>query len=149
MSEPTEVVIWDVVGALMVKFREALGEMQVLPGWPGETIEDKTVWISEIAATSREVPGFVGETRVLMDETYDVKFRVEVHDEVDADDTQAALALIIGKLDSAVREDPRIGETPGLIECLFTTPFEWTVGYAPDGCHGYAQLNLEVRTRLY
>lgn len=148
-ENPTEDVIWDVVNELVKRFKERLKGRQVMAAWPGESIEAKSVWVSEITADSREVPGFVGETRVLVDEVYSVVWELEVHDEVTVEDTHAALSKMIGALDSTVREDPRLGEFPGLSSALFTTPFKRTVGLSTQGAQGYAQLNLEVRIRLY
>lgn len=148
-DNPTQDTVWAIVGKLLEAFADALPDVQILGGWPGDTLRAQSVWISQIETSSREVPGFVGDTRVLMDETHDVVFEVEVHGLATMDATQEKLSEIIGALDSTVREDPRMGEFPGLIECLFTTPYKRTAGLSPEGHQGYAQLNLEVRTRLY
>lgn len=153
MSEPpdppTQDVLWSIVDELVTRFEDALPGVQILGGWPGDTLEAQSVWCSSMDAVERSVPGFVGDTRVLMDETFNVVWEVEVHGLATMADTQARMSEIIGALDSTVREDPRLGEFPGLIECLFTTPYRRTAGLSTEGHQGYAQLNLEVRTRLY
>lgn len=146
---PTE----DVVGAVVIesarRFKAALKGVQVLPAWPGETVEAKSVWCSEIVAESREVPGFVGDEPVMVDEVYSVLWEVEVHDEITAEDTLAEMSQIIGVLDRTLRVDPRMGNFPGVTYALFTTPYKRTVGLSPTGAHGYAQLNQEIVIRLY
>lgn len=153
MTRPPDPPTEDVVGAVVIesarRFKAALKGIQVMPAWPGETIEDKSVWCSEIVAESREVPGFVGDERVIVDEVYSVLWEVEVHDEVTAEDTLAELSRIIGVLDRTLREDPRMGDFPGLTYALFSTPYKRTVGLSPTVAHGYAQLNQEIVVRLY
>lgn len=148
-ENPTQDIIWAVVGALVDRFKSTMSGVQIVAGWPGDKLQKQAVWISEIFAESREVPGFVGDTRVLVDEVYSVLFEVEVHGLATMEATQARVSEIIGDLDSIVREDPRLGELGGLISALFTTPFKRTCGLSNEGYQGYAQLNLEVRTRLY
>ena len=145
---PTQDVIWAIIDETVRRWSDELGGVQVLAGWPGDLLAAESVWCSSIEATEREVPGFVGDTRVMVDETYSVLWEIEVHKSRTMATTQERLSQIIGALDSTLREDPRMGEFPGLIETLFTTPYRRTAGLSAEGHQGYAQLNQQVRIRL-
>ena len=147
-ENPTQDILWDVIAALLVKFVDALPGVQVIPGWPGDTAKNECVWISDMSSTERTVPGFVGDTRVMVDETYDVVFEIEVRGRAQLNATQRRLSQIVGAMDAAVREDPRLGDFPGLIECLFTQ-IRRKAGIGDTGHEGVAQMTLEVHTRLY
>lgn len=149
-EDPSQVMVWELIKHLVNTWTDKLAGKQVVPFWPGDTLEARSVWMSSLEATEREVGGLVGDTRVSMYETWVAKWELEVHDAKDPDDAWTALQEMAGAMDAAVREDPRQGGFPGLVECLFDQqPFQFTLGLGVEGFEGYGQLALRIYTYLH
>lgn len=142
--------IWELVDSLVASFSDVLsGEaLTVLPGWPDDSeLSAEMVFLSGMELVSSEVPGFVGDQPVIVDEVHELTWDIGVMAQRKRADAIARLEEIITALKTEVQRDPRRDEFAGLIECHFTTPERRKCEPGPAGFEAYGQLVLAVYIR--
>lgn len=144
--------IWELVDSLVSSFSDVLtGEaLTVLPGWPTDAeLSAEMVFLSNSEVVESEVPGFVGDQPVMVDEIHELTWDIGVMAKRTRAEATARLEEIMSAMKTEIRRDPRRGEFDGLEKCLFVTPERRKCEPGPAGFEAYGQMVLAVAIRLY
>lgn len=150
MTVATTNARWVVIPQLLdlISRHPNMTDVQVAYEYPGQSLDVKALWISDVAGVSYEVPVQTPD-RVMREDIFALTLRVWVADTDDLLPTMEAVAEIIGAVEDVVADDVELGMPGVVIDSLITNvngPLPVQTDH--DGHVGVAEITVQIETRL-
>lgn len=129
----------------LLRASAALTGVQVSPGWPGESIKAEAIWCDNIRG-DMEI-ALLGAGRKQRDDTFRIPLEIKVSGKVDLDAVALRLGQLIAAVEDVLADDPTLGALDG-IQWAEIGEVQSICGRTPDGPVGFAEVVLEVHSRL-
>lgn len=146
-----------VYGEVTTRCQDLLGEddrlrnVQILPFWPGDEMEDEAIWWYELESVELNVPVLTPDPKFL-DDIVDVPFIFRTATGADPDDAWQRICEMLEAGKDVFRNASALGDvtvgTGHVVSAEIVGQQGPTCVNTKDGAVGFAQLTLRVHTRL-
>jgi len=139
---------WALAKHFITKLRAlpALEDVQIEPGFPGDTQEPDSIWISELDG-DLEIP-VSKAARMQRDDKFTIPFEFRVAGRVDLDETMTRLSVLVAALEELLATDPGLENFDGLIDAEINSEVMTAGNMRGAGCLGFAQVVVSAHARL-
>lgn len=130
----------------LLRAHPTLVDVQVEPGWPGDTTRDEAIWLETIEGAV-EIP-VVNAGRKSRNDTFKMSFTLRVVRGT-LDEVMVRISELLAAFEDVLADDPGLGGLDGVVAGTFDLPngpeAQDVVGVGPVA---FAQVSITVLSRL-
>lgn len=137
---------WSLTKAIIDLLRAQLPDMQIEPGYPGDTLAAEAIWVG-ILDGQVDIPVMTAG-RKDRDDQFDIPFEVTVRGLSDLDSTMTRLSELVSVIEDVLADDPGLNNFDGVIDAQVTRERMTSADVQGAGRVGNAEVIVSVHSRL-